>query len=801
MSNPEIKFLVSTPCNLTNEPSGYRLIQLKDKKLSSLPINNNYGKSNKTDFGVTTQAFCYLKPHINNNIPVAHIPTIMDYSDYMIISKSNGLIEIIKDYQYKVTQGITLKPDYVLACIPYRFNSETVHDSVNVGLEYKSGLLYCCQSNGDIFVFILNLPADYIQCNNLFNLNDLINPDDIPNNPTSATLDNIKHQQQTHIEETQDDQAKEIRDFFKETQYIGRSKLKHICFYLTPFLFDDVIPPTTNIKSLLFSMKLYKETLIYRPSICVNLEQGISHFHINPLDRLSFVTGSQVNPIMIRKIVLPMTYLNYFITYANLKKRVQEKYQMEILPWEELAIENGFDSFASWIENEAVYGFESVAIDQWNNTRNNGGTGYLKSIVVWKQNLNHSNDRTYEQLYRNIRNIPSQSSLSSTYTGLSSTLSTATLPPVSNRATTRGINRTNSIRRNELSRNTHTNGTELPDSFRWQLNSFLRTLQKNNALADFCVVNTKSFNNTKSTPSSHSPLSSDNTSPDMSNLQNNSYDNSQDMSSRVSYTTDPPQIYSDEHELNNLTPSFLTDRYKDMDILRIDKSLVFSVFKPKFQDEETTKLDLFCHRDRHKLSHESISNNTTSNDDDLHERVILGKALPNLSSFKKVFRLTKSLCLIVDTSGLLLIDLDNIGEGSHDLDSINDANLQLTDDDTEHNMAIRLSIFDVGLVNDAIVIMESFDLEPNHHIMKLNVITACLPGEIKAFEVEFDSRHIMGYTVLQDCLRFASADKFTDKMALVDCSIEHHDNRKRSLPFNFPENDVHNDSKRFKTND
>lgn len=797
MSNPEIKFLVSTPCNLNNEPSGYRLIQLKDKKLTSIPINN-HGKSKETDIGVTTQAFCYLKPHINNDIPVTHIPTIMDYSDYMIISKSNGLIEIIKDYQYKLSHTLSLQPDYVLACIPDEFSSETVHTSVNVGLEYKSGLLYCCQSNGDIYVFILNLPADYIQCNNLFDLNDLINPEDVPNNPASATLDSIK--QQTHIEETQDIQAKQITDFFKETQYIGRSKLKHICYYLTPFLYDGELP--TNKKSLLYFMKLYRDTFIYRPSICVNLEQGISHFHINPLDRLSFLTGSQFNPIMIRKIILPTTYLNYFITYTNLKKRVQEKYQMEILPWEDIAIENGFGSFALWIEYEAVYGFESVAVDLWNNTRKDGGTGYLKSVVVWKQNLNHSNDRAYEQLYRNIRNIPLESS---TDTNLSSTLSAPT--PVFNSAATRGINRTNSIRRNGLTRNNHTDGTELSESLGWQLNSFLRNIKKNNALADFCVVDTNSFNNTKSTPSLDSPIVNDSVSLVMDDTTNTSDHDSESLSSSVSYTTDPPQINPESdngHELNSLRPSFLTDKYKAMDIIRIDKSLVFSVFKPKFQDEEIAKLDLFCHRDHHDISPEFLNHNTARSDYNLHERVILGKALPNLSSFKKVFRLTKSLCLIVDASGLLLIDLDNIEEGSHNSDNMNDTTSLLSANDIKNNLAIKLSIFDVGLVNDAIVIMESFDLQPNHHIMKLNVITTCLPGEIKAFEVEFDSNHIMGYTVLQDCLRLASIDRFTDKMALLDCNIENHDNRhskKRNLPSNFPTNESGNITKRFKTND
>lgn len=803
MSNPEIKFVVSTPCNLNNEASGYRLIQLKDKKLSSLPINNYQKLSNShqdettnndnltTDIGITTQAFCYLKPQRRNFIPESQIVGIMDYSDYMIISKSSGLIEIIRDYQYKLAHNLLLKPDFVLACIPNEFNAETVNDFVTVGLEYKSGLLYCCQSNGDIYVFILNLPVDYIQWDNLFDLNDLINPEDIPIIPTSATLDTIK--QQTYIEDSEDVQARQITDFFRETQYTGRSKLKHICYYLTPFLYDGIL--SSNKKSLLSFMRLYKDQYIYRPSICINLEQGISHFHINPLDKLSFLTGSQFNPIMIRKIILPMTYLNYLITYTNMKKRVQEKYQMEIIPWEQIALENGFNSFELWIECEAVYGFESVSTNLWDNIRNDGGTGYLKSAVVWKQSLNHTNDKTYEQLYRNIGNIPSQTSVASTSTGSSTTITTST--PISSTTNNGGLSRTNSIRRSAFSGITHRNGTELPESWSWQLNAFLRNLQKNNALSDFSVVDTNSFNNIKSTSSSSFPLLNDNIPPIMSNLNNMSYRDSEDLSSNISYIIDPPQInpnYDHGHTLHNLTPSFLTDKYKTMDIIRIDKSLVFSVFKPKFQDEEITKIDLFCHRNRQNFLHETLKNNNNENNKS-NERIIFGKALPNLSSFKKIFRLTKSLCLIVDISGLLLIDLDNIGEGIHNLDNMNANESLLSAKDIENNLAIRLSIFDIGLVNDAIVVMESFDLEPDHHIMKLNVITTCLPGEIKAFEVEFDSNHIMGYTVLQDCLRLTNVDRFTDKMALLDCNIKAHDTKKRKFSSYVPKKDVTNTTK------
>lgn len=880
MSNPEIKFVVSTPCNLNNQPSGYRVIQLKDRKLSSLPIKHNKTDNNKhnskqkniqnnstrhntttttnintkndsgdiTDIGVTTEAFCYLKPLAGNIIPESQNVGIMDYSDYMIISKSNGLIEVIQDYQYKVNCNLSLNADYVLACIPDGFTSNSKHTSVTIGLEFKEGLLYCCQSNGDIYIFILNLPANYIQSNNLFDLNNIIYQEygnnnnnnnnsnhhnhnykkcNISNHINESTLlheSNEINRYETYIEDSEDIQARQITDFFKETQYTGRSKLKHICYYLTPFQSDSTIV-TPRRHTLLHYIKLYKDQYIYRPSICINLNQGISHFHINPFDRLSFLTGSQFDPIMIRKIILPMTYLNYLITYLNLKKRVQEKYQMEIIPWEKIAMENGFHSFALWIAYESVYGFETASKTLWDDIRNDGGTGYLKSAVVWKQESNHpvnANDDTENYNTHNYGDTLDHLYLPSSDSTVSN--STTSVPYHFSRSGTSSENirsrrrgrRGRLVRGNTtISRNGFRDRPEIPESSsNLNSNSFFKKPQADRAMADFSVVDTNCFNNTfkKSfTFQNKSHLLKDDDeedasddcniiSPNLSNVHRMSYTGSLDLDSNSNSTSSDilvsPQIHSDynhNYNLNNLGTSFLTEKYKTMEILKVDKSLVLSVFKPKFQDDEITKVDLFYHRkylnniptDYIERDTKSITENKKKIDHKNIETVTLGKTLPTLSSFKKIFRLTKSLCLIVDNSGLLLIDLDNIDKEIHNVNNMEEPDYFSSIKDIPNGLAIRLSIVDIGLINDAIVVMESFDLEPNRHIMRLNVITTCLPGDIKAFEVEFDSNNLMGSTVLQDCLRLTDVNRFTDKMALLDCNIGTKFRNKRAFSDDF----------------
>lgn len=891
MSNPIIKFVVSTPCNSNSQPSGYRVIQLKDKKLSSLPINynktyknhNNKNKNiqnnkthcynnnnsnintknnnnNVTDIGVTTKAFCYLKPYAGGIIPDSQNLSIMDYSDYMLISKSNGLIEIVQDYQYKVNCNLPLSPDYVLACIPDGFTPDSKHTGVTIGLEFKEGLLYCCQSNGNIYIFILNLPTNYIQSNNLFDLNNIIsqeysttstdytisiknhiirnNNNNNSNRSNNSRTYNIpKHinrsiisyganetaRLKTYIEDSEDIQARQITDFFKETQYTGRTRLKHICYYLTPFQFD--FNPTPKKHTLLHYMKVYKDQYVYRPSICISLNQGISHFHINPFDRLSFLIGSQFDPIMIRKVILPMTYLNYLITYLNLKKRGQKKYQMEIIPWEKIAMENGFNSFALWIAYESVYGFETVSQTLWDDIRNDGGTGYLKSTVVWKQGSTHLIDtrndtKNYNADHNNTLDHPYVSS------DFLYHFSRSPIVPndIRNRRGRRGRETSHTlVRGNTILRNSSRSRPQcLEPSSKLRSNSFFKNLQTDKALADFSVVDTNCFKNNFKTSlifQNKSHLSSNKNdnyefiSPNLSNVHTTSYTESLNRklnpisNSTTSDTLDVPSTYSNynyNYNLSNLGTSFLTAKYKTMEILKVDKSLVLSLFKPKCQDDEIAKTDLFFSRKclnnisigSTKKDAELITDNKKKiNQEKNVEKLTFDKASQNLSSFKKMFRLTKSLCLIVDTSGLLLVNLENFEGGVRNINNIQDLHYLSSIKNISNDSAVRLSIFDIGLINDAIVVMESFDLEPSHHIIRLNIITTCLPGDIKAFEVEFDSNNLIGSTVLYDCLRLTDVNRFTDKMALLDCNIGTKFRNKRAFSDDFSLNCEY-----FKTN-
>lgn len=855
-----VEFLVSTPCNNENEPSGYRVIELKDNELSLVKVRR---PDPKFDKDVTTQAFCYLRPKDREIVPQSLTSGIIDCSDYLFIGKSNGLIEVIQDYQYRSEKNLSLDPDYLLACIPENYIENVLANRVVVNIEYKDGLLYCSQSSGGIYVFILNLPSDYEQVDNYHNISNEVDKEtnfendeltktgrthpstnvNIPSDSNSRinndTRDTIIADSPTYSELNDDLHCREINDLYKETQYTGRSPLKHLCYFLIPHTFT----PSNVKKTLDYYMSLYHDIYIYRPSIRLVLEQGISQFHINPFDRLSFLTASPGSPLMIRKIVLPLTYLNYLLTYITLKKRVQQLYVQEVIPWEKLAIENGFHSFAYWLAYESVYGYESVSSTLWDAVVQNQGTGCLKSTIVWKQASNSSNDDKIEKFYREIHtdlteqddqsdindygeNFINDDYITSFFDHIDSPDFIDQSPNInginSNRDARRRNNFTNTFgasndvnvnisntRHSNFSDNSHlrsnlnptrrssnarlrrNNRLSLNSSFRratYDINSFVRRVKRNTFLCDFKVINESEFY--KSRQFSRHSANNGNVSS-ISNSNNSSNNSSTAHNIHLNNSIERMSALNSQRNHDNETlPSFLIDKYKNMYIVGIDKFLILSVFKPKYQDEETLRLEVYHNRSNTEGDLYFSNNNTSSNNkcEETHnifsgygdrkkgsndklnntefENDKFTNAILRLTSFKKVFILTDLLCLILDTCGVLLVDINNITDPQ---------NLS-----NNHLSAIKIAPYDIGLINDAIVTMAQYDTGSNVIITRFSIIVTCLPGEIKAFKVDFNSNSKIGRVFFQDCLRLTSRDRFVDKLSLIYHSAYNKTSEKRS---------------------
>ncbi|AQZ10197.1 YDL176W [Zygosaccharomyces parabailii] len=665
-------FAVSTPCSRKGKPSGHRIVKFNEGRLTVIPQESG---DVRADTEINVQAFCYLKPKNREVLSECIDSSILDSSDYMLLAKSNGFIEIIQDYQHKIENFLPLEPTFLMKCIP-EDDPDFGFDCMIAGLEYREGLLYCCMCTGRIYIFVLNLPYDYIQAQNTSIASQ--KPDLYRCNSFCGT---------THS--GREAQSMEEATFFLNMKFTGRSKLKHICYYLLPMESEQ----SRTSPSIYPFCNVYQNRIVYRPSMYVQLDEGVSKFRINPLDRFSFLTVSPRSPLMIRKIMLPMVYVDFFVTFVSLKKRIQQAKAEEILSWNKLAREIGYDSLVNWVVSEPLHEVDNLGSVAWEDLARCDGISVVRTITVWMQRQGHTKDDIYELFHR-----------SDLVGSTSSSRSASNEPrPLSRRRRSSrfGLQRAGALRE----------PVDLPCSTNWELDLFMRDVRRNTFTVDFEIV--------------------------QSNFDSNR-----------------SEVSNQEQEEEGTRTSFLTDSYKNMDIICIDYYLSLSVFRPKYFDEALIKIESF-----HSEMREDLVGST-------REDTIMRRSLSNLSSFKKLFMLTDSLCMVLDTCGVVLLNRRHL---------LNTKNLV-------HNEphAIRVASFKIGLISDAIVIVDT--LHECHDCGAINVayklLITCIPDEILAFNGKFFAHSKIGDLVLCDRLKLNRKQKFVDKLCLLDYET-FSENRKR----------------------
>lgn len=669
----KITFAVSTPCNAKGKPSGYRLVEYSNQRLSIVPYEK---ADSRSDIDVNVQAFCYIKPRNRVVVPAYVNETLMDSSDYLVIAKSSGFIEIVQDFQYKLNNHLALNPSYVLKCTPEGY-PEYRSDSMVAGLQYSEGLLYCCMCTGKIYVFVLNLSHDYIQAENSYvagQYSELLygsrNPEFPPGRDSNS------------LEET---------TFYSSMKFTGRSALKHICYYLLPMEPDHV----QTSPSVFLLGQSYKDSPIYKPSMFVELDQGVTGFQINPIDRLSFLAVSPRSALIIRKIMLPMIYVDFFISFVSKKKIYQEMKGEEITSWNKVARDMGYDSFINWIQEDPLHEVENTGSFTWEELARLDGISTVRTIIVWIQRQGHDKDDIYK-LFRRDDSARSREEAQ-----------------ISND----DIARHNRLRRSPRMRFRTVELREpvdLPCSNNWELDSFVRGIKKNTFTVDFKVVQTPSILN--------------------QDEQNQS------------------------EEDDRTRTSFLTDNYKNMDIVCIDRYLSLSVFRPRYHDFALAKIDTF--------QGDLIGRFSKSG-----ENTALQRALSTLSSFKKVFMLTNALCMVLDSHGVLLID-----------------RLAFADKKSVRipERAVKVTPFNIGLISDAILTVTRLDVLPNDTEVVYQLIVTCIPGQILALEGKFSYNSSIGGLVCRDSLKLNRKDRFVDHVCLINHEGPESERKRASGPIQSP---------------
>ncbi|SCU92546.1 LAMI_0E10968g1_1 [Lachancea mirantina] len=361
-----MRFAVSTPSNLRGEESGYRVFDYVDGRILACPRVG----SQRAEIDNIIQKFCYVKRKCVAQDPCDCENLIRDGSDYMFIGKSNGLIEVVKDFQFKVNNCIELIPNYILVCQQPRSQLNYTADISMVGLEYKDGLLYCSTCYGDLFIFALNLPSDYEQMQDMGY-----------SQVRSDVFDSFAGRGKSQFYS-----AEELA-FVLHSQYTGRTRLKHICHFL--------IPAHSDVMSRL--PELRERIPCFQETIYANLKKNVSHFHINPLDSFSVLTVAPRTPLSVHKIRLPKLFVDFFIAILTLKTQVMASRQEQIWNLGAACRENFGQDLFEYLKQDSLNRIDyECDPHMWASLIANNGIAELSAFSVWRQKQGHMKDELHD---------------------------------------------------------------------------------------------------------------------------------------------------------------------------------------------------------------------------------------------------------------------------------------------------------------------------------------------------------------------------------------------------------------------
>lgn len=598
---------------------------------------------------------CYIRPQGAWNPPTSPQEGIVENSDYMLLARSDGIIEIHKDYQYKLDHYETMVADFELVCdFTHRDEVDGREFSI-VALEYKQGLLYCCTQTGQINVFILNLPSNYAQARDM-----------IP--CTQQTTDPGVGFARSSSQAAQ---------FFLNIKFTGRTRFKHICYYLDPVSAKHRGKPS-------MAPARQGHTVPYRQSFYIESFRMISRFRVNPLDALSYFMLGQDTGLAMHKIRFPSEYLRFLTTIKGLRDSISGSKSEGLIsnetepdgPFNVNTVFDTQDQYSTPTEDDIMFR---------RSVRANNGIPELKSFPVWMQK-NSSREDDIQELFAGLQRRTS--------TGKKRDAELRKGLHRSPEVLRNDRPRSNSLRRGILSRSIET--THNPASW---LPIVASSVSRNDRPTDFDVYVEGSAQVNEGIFISEEESSSD----------------------------------------EEIPSSFLTPGYKSFEIVAIGRFVSITATRPRLCAEPYMRINSF--------------HNSTEMCPDNDESKAAFSILNNFHTFKRVFVIDKSLCLMIGVNGVLLLDRTKMNNTKDVL-----ANAQA---------AVKVIGFNFGVLND--VAISITDLQSCRGCCKcggdvslrLDIIVTCLTGHILALKARFDMHHRVGSIELKDCVINRNVDQIT----------------------------------------
>lgn len=718
-----LAFITSAPSNNRASTSGFKAFKFDGNRLS---VIKHYKDNNHSDIDINVQQFCYLKSSISNN------------PDFMIFAKSNGYIEIVKDFNFKIINKLPVDPNYVLKCVPEDFNSAFCADCLFANVDYKNGLLYCAMCSGRIYIFILNLNSSYYKFEKFISYSNY--------NQYYDSLKKFNNNINNKITLSNDD-----KDFLNTIEYVPNKEITH---FLLPLESNHL----ENTPFLSLSNDYYKNIPIYRTSMYTFLNHSINNFKINDLNPLSFLINKPNGIISIRKCTIPLLYNKFLQSSIKIKIDVlkQNKFDNsfnhcikngEIISWDKLAKEMGYSSVFNWFISDKDH-FNTLNRNgsvTWDDLARRDGTGILNSILVWQQRTN------YTCISNNI--LKSLNSVIDTNNNDNSII----------------LNENNNLLNYKVFSNE--NISTIIDDFNNNTNN-----SRASPTCDSDVSSTPDFDNQNIHTFSHQ----------IPQLRRSSAIHNRDLhriihrsNSQLFDKIDLPRLELDlkhikqKHFISDLTPiitfnnsilydndedyilqQFLPKEYSHLSILSIDKFKTLSTFNQISHLNQEEKFNFNIVSPNETIPTSLINATPQEYSKYLqNENIKFQMALSTITSFDKIFHsnLTPNIIYVLTSFGLLFLNNDLL-----DPNNTNILNMS--------KQAIKFAPSMIGIINDGILVVN----RKTEDTCELTLIVSCIPAEIKAFTVTFYYDSKIGDMEFCDSLRLTKPGIALDKMALFD---------------------------------
>ncbi|CEP62384.1 Gid12p LALA0_S05e04434g [Lachancea lanzarotensis] len=239
---------------------------------------------------------CYIQSSVRQR------STYGENCDYLFVCSNDGFIQVFSDVQDALFRNRALRPLGFLTC-----NVEIARCDIKlpiISLDYLDGMLYCLCANGQLCVFILDLPNTYVKSRS-----PVFTQRAKEANGTDLNLE-------FHRLKLEGLSSEDLK-LLKQSPYTG--SIHNPYNYLAP-----AHETFRTRKKHIYGMS-QSTAPCFQPSFTLNLGPDVSLVRINPYNKYSFFTNAVSGRLTLQKIRITPNYLLYFKRLKSFIKQASKE--------------------------------------------------------------------------------------------------------------------------------------------------------------------------------------------------------------------------------------------------------------------------------------------------------------------------------------------------------------------------------------------------------------------------------------------------------------------------------------------